>query len=279
LLRGLGAMPNSLLADKDILRLRDELLDLAAQISEKYSSRKSEKFIIDLLMEHSCERLIIESLALNLIWEDDIDRLWRGLHIYAVSLLIERLKNRLIEEGFDVSLVNEAECPTGRYDILLIINNRGIKILTDGNDICLEVKTGFGVSFEQIEKYMWNGTIVILVRCVTGHALAFRAQDWSGPLRTVLEDRIKKAKRILDGNVVLVRGPDCKKCPLKDCKFNEFKAEENETERANDFYETLDKFRKNATKAIETAVNLVLQELRRTSTQIYKVKEGSPTEN
>jgi len=53
-------------------------------------------------MEHPCERLIIESLVLNLSWEDDIDRLWRGLHSYAVSLLTERLKNRLIEEGFDV---------------------------------------------------------------------------------------------------------------------------------------------------------------------------------
>ena len=48
-------------------------------------------------------------------------------------------------------------------------------------------------------------------------------------LRVVLDDRIKKAKRLLEGKAISVAGPDCRRRPLKACKFN--KPCENEVER------------------------------------------------
>jgi len=43
--------------DQEILRLRDELLSLASQLSARYACRKlTEKTVVNLLMEHVCER-------------------------------------------------------------------------------------------------------------------------------------------------------------------------------------------------------------------------------
>jgi hypothetical protein len=266
--------------DSEILQLRDEILSLAAQISAKYSCQKvSEKTVIDLLMEYVCERCILEKLRLGIEDEDEIDRVWRNLHSYSVALLIERLKNKLVEGGFQVSIINEAENPTGRYDILLIVNRRGIQIMNGKESICLEAKTGLNISFNQLEKYLWNGTTIILVRFATGDVLTFRAGEWTRFLKAALSDRIEKARRIIEGRVVLVPAPDCRKCPLKDCRFNESRMEENELGKNNSFLEALEGFRKNAITAIEAAVNSALEELRKVTTQMREDKEEQPPAN
>ncbi|MEM2370870.1 MAG: hypothetical protein QXH51_08225 [Candidatus Bathyarchaeia archaeon] len=248
--------------DQEVLHLRDELLRLADGIAAKYSSRSSGKRAISLLMDYVCERCIIGKIKSPGDGDDDVDRIWRNMHGYAVTLLIERLKNELAAAGLPISIISEAENPAGRYDILLMVDGKSIHILNSGENISVEVKTGLNVPLGQIEKYMWNGTTVILVRFATGDAITLRAGDWADLLKMALRDRIKKASRILDGKVILIPGRDCHECPLKECRFNK-NSGNNELTRPHDINELFNGFRRNAYAAIENAVKAVITELTR----------------
>jgi hypothetical protein len=260
---------------QEVLRLRDELLGLAAQISAKYSQKFSEKSVVNMLMEYACERYIIEKLRLGARDEDDVDRAWRSLHGYAVALLLERLKNRLTESGFHVGVAIEAESPTGFYDIMLRANGTGIEILNGDKSICLEAKTGFSISLSQLEKYLWNGATIILVRFATSDVITFRPSEWAALLKAVLIDRIEKARRIVAGKAILVQSVSCKQCPLESCRFYRGgRREGDELEKNNNsLIEAFECFKRNAVAAIEAATNAVLKELNIVAAQMRKAED------
>ncbi|MEM1674733.1 MAG: hypothetical protein QXI56_07680 [Candidatus Bathyarchaeia archaeon] len=249
--------------DREVTYLRDMLISLAEEIAAKYSDGSSGKRVIDLLMENLCERCIIERLKAGYSGDEEIDRVWRNLHEYAVSLLVERLKNELAAKGFPISIFSEADNPTGRYDALLIVDRRSIQILNGGGNICIEAKTGLNISLSQSEKYMWNGTTVVLVRFTSGDVIVLRAADWIDFLRAALADRIEKAKRILDGKVILVPGRDCYECPAEQCRFKKNCGREREPTKPRSMEELFDGFRRNAYNAIDEAVRAVMVELSR----------------
>lgn len=246
-----------------VIKLRDALISLAAEIATKYSSGASSKRVIDLLMENLCECCIIEKLKTGCSEDEEVDRVWRNLHEYAVSLLVERLKNELAAGGYPISILSEADNSTGRYDVLLIVNKRGVQILNDRGNICLEAKTGLNISLSQSEKYMWNGATVVLVRFAAGDIIVLRAAEWASFLKVALADRIEKAKRILNGRMIMVPGRDCYECPMKTCKFNRGGEGESEPAKPRSMEDLFSSFRRNAYKAIEEAVNAVIAELSR----------------
>ncbi|MEM4521521.1 MAG: hypothetical protein QXF23_07350, partial [Candidatus Bathyarchaeia archaeon] len=221
------------------------------------------KKVISLLMEYLCERCIIERIKQNYDEDEEIDRVWRNLHEYAVLRLVERLKNELAAKGFPISIFSEADNPTGRYDVLLVVNGRSIQILNSCGNICLEAKTGLNISLNQSEKYMWNGTTVVLVRFASGDVIVLRAADWIDFLRAALADRVEKAKRIVDGKVILVPGRDCYECSAEQCRFKKNCEREREPTKPRSMEELFDGFRRNAYNAIDEAVRAVMVELNR----------------
>jgi len=247
--------------DREVTYLRDMLISLAEEIAAKYSDGSSGKRVIDLLMENLCERCIIERLKAGYSGDEEVDRVWRNLHEYAVSLLVERLKNELAAKGFPINIFSEADNPTGRYDALLIVDKRSIQIFNSSGNICIEAKTGLNISLSQSEKYMWNGTTVVLVRFASGDAIVFRAAEWADFLKAALADRIEKAKRILNGRFILVPGRDCYECPMKSCRFNKRSDGESESSKSRSVESLFDSFRRNAYKAIERAIKAVIAEL------------------
>jgi len=248
--------------DHEVLQLRDEFLNLSAHIAAKYGVRRvSERTVVNLLMEHICEKFIVEKLKFGLGDDGDVDRVWCNLHDYAVALLVERLKNELVDKGFPISIINEAETPTGKYDVLLMVDRGGVQILNGYGDICLEAKTGLNISLGQLEKYLWNGSTAVLVRLARGDAVLFKAQDWADFMKAALRDRIEKAKRILKGKAILVPGRDCKECLLKECRFNRNTLEKRGITKPRNMSELFEEFRMNAYVSIDAAVKLVTEEL------------------
>jgi hypothetical protein len=250
--------------DDMVYLLRDEFLNVAAHIATKYGAPGvTEKTVVKLLMQHLCEKCIVEKLKLGLYCENEIDRVWRNLHDYAVTLLVERLKNELAAACFPISIHNEADNPTGRYDVLLVVDGKGVQIFNGNRNICLEAKTGLNISLIQTEKYLWNGATVILARFATGDVIVFRAGDWVDFIELALRDRIQKAKRILDGNAILVPGRDCRECPFKECMFNRNNGGKRNLVKPHDLAELFGNFKTNTYKAIESTVEVVMEELNR----------------
>lgn len=247
----------------ELFELRGRLLDLADQISEKHPA-SSKVRVVNLLLRHVCERCIMELLSnpAQNSHEDMFDRVWRNLHSYAVTLFLERLKNELASRRIDVAVVSEGECPTGRYDVL-VINGRTIQILCDaeGRRVSVEFKTGLNIDFTQLEKYLWNGISLILVRVETGHVITLRTEEWMEFLKSSLKDRIEKAERILEGKAVLVPGKDCTECPLTTCRFNRYDPKTGGLMKPENLTRLLENFKENLYPAIENAVKAVLAEI------------------
>ncbi len=252
--------PGQYNGDEEVLQLRDEFLDLAAHLAARYGvDGAAEKYVVRLLMDHVCEKCILDKLRQNSLGNGEIDRVWRNLHDYAVTLLMERLKNELAHAGIPISILSEADNTVGRYDVLLVVSRGSIQILNDDGAICVEAKTGFNISLSQAEKYMWNGVTVVIVRFATGDVIQLKASDWVSLLKSALRDRIEKARRILEGKAILVPGLDCKDCPQKECRFN--KSVGSRTIRPRSLDELFENFRKNAYTAIEAAIKAIMEEL------------------
>lgn len=246
----------------DVLRLRDEFLDLCAHIAARLSSgRVSEKTVASLIMESLCERFVVEQLKSESADTNKVDPIWRNMHDYAVSLLLERLKNELLAHGLSVAVFNEVENPAGRYDVLLVVNKGRVQILNGNGSISLEVKTGLNVSLSQLEKYLWNGITVILLRFAIGDVAVLKPREWADFLKSALANRVKIAKRILDNTPILVPGKDCRDCPLQSCRFNRKEGGNPGITKPKDLSELFNRFRENAYKAIESAVKAVITEL------------------
>jgi len=248
---------------EELFKLKDRLLDLAGQISEKYPA-SSKIRVVNLLLKHVCERCIIELLSSPAYSnrEDMFDKVWRNLHSYAVTLFLERLKNELTSRKIAVAVVSEGECPTGRYDVL-VTNGRTIQILHDalGKHISVEFKTSLNVDFTQLEKYLWNNISLILVRVETGHVVTLRTDEWREFLKFSLKDRIDKAERILDGKMLLVPGKDCFECPLNTCRFNKHDPKKEGFTKLENLTRLLGNFKENLYPAIDNAVKAVLAEI------------------
>lgn len=245
-----------------IIQLRDEFLNLCAQIAAKQGNAIGYRTVVNLLMNCACERYIIEKIQAPCDVDEEVDRIWRNLHSYGVSLLIERLKNALVACGYPLSILNEAESPSGRYDILLTLDGKGLRILNCFGDICVEAKSGLNISMSQAEKYMWDkAKIVIVIRFAHGDAFVLKSNEWAELLIRALTDRIEKARRIIEKRAILVPGPECHRCPLTGCKFNKRKNSDKNITKPRDINELLKRFRENVYSAIEVAVDAVIKEL------------------
>jgi hypothetical protein len=265
--------PNISANDCGLASLKRSFYDLAAKIAAKYGNKRvGEKTVIKLLMERTCERFIVEELKTGAMGDEEVDRIWRNLHDYAASLLIEKLKNELASKEIPVSIVREADNPSGRYDVL-IFNGVTPKILNGDGKICLELKVGFNVSLEQIEKYLWDSNRIILARFAAGDVVTLRAEDWEDFLKAVLEERLKKAERIYGGKVVLVPGDECLDCPLRECRFNRNNGANRGIRGPKSLTNLLETFRRNAISTIDAAVKSVLEEL--TTNLSHAKSEGS----
>jgi len=248
---------------EELFQLRDRFLELAGQISEKYSV-PSKIRVVNVLLRNVCERCVTELLSnpAQSSREDMFDKVWRNLHSYAVTLFLERLKNELATRKIAAAVVSEGECPTGRYDVL-ITNGRTIQVFYNaaGKRVSIEFKTGMNVDFTQLEKYLWNGISLILVRVETGHVVTLRTDDWREFLKHSLKDRIGKAERILRGKAMLIPGKDCMECPLTTCRFNKNNNKTDELTKPENLARLLKNFKENIYSAIENAVNATLEEI------------------
>jgi len=253
--------------------LRDEYLrltrDIASLYGLTYEGKPRVAMVMKVLSENACERFIQHLLQNpNHTANEGFDRYYHEKHEFYKRKLVDRLKNRLEEAGYSVLIATEENVETGRYDVA-IVSGRQIKILNGNEEIVVEIKGSLGIGLEQIERYLLNSAVIILVRVVTGHVARLKTGDYVDFLTESLRDLIRKAERILRNRPVIIRGPSCRGCPMKTCKHNDG-SNNMRDERFRriamhdaEFNFDLDKLLRNTYPTIEKAVDIVLQELRR----------------
>lgn len=259
------------MADLSELReLRNEYVRLAGEIASMYGLTHRGKprvaAVMRILSGNECERLIQHLLqnpsrAAN----EGFDRYYGEKHEFYKRKLVDRLKSRLEEAGHNVLITTEESVETGRYDIT-IVSGRQVRILNgDGEEeIVIEIKGSLGIALEHVERYLWNNTVLIIVRVVTGHVTKLKTSEYADLLTESLKDLIKKAERVLRNKPVMIRGAGCRRCPAKTCPHNDNSREEHFKRiamRDEEFNFDLDKLLKNTYPTIEKVVEMVMEEL------------------
>jgi len=172
---------------------------------------------------HRCDEYIKNQLENKYNNEKIFDGYWRDLHKAFEDRITDRLTIELSKRQREVFVSAETPEEIGRFDILLITNGYGPITLHDcptNKSIAIELKTGYSWSIEQLERYLWKVGSLILARLVTADAVVFNRTKLMSFLIDSLEDRIARAKRLLEGDVKTVPNSDCYECRIQDCQFN-----------------------------------------------------------
>jgi len=189
--------------------LRSRINDLCSDIAAKFSvydlgGRPRKAFIIDTLMKYSCIECITKIFTQQYKHKGDIDAIYKENHRLAVNLLTEHLQHCLSEEGFKISVQDEVEGDYGRVDVLLRPTNSGVFLKYKGIEIIVEIKTGKGLSYDQIFRYLIdrpNATIIVW-RVMMRQIVTIDQKRTNQLLPAYLETIIRRGTRLLDGDKV-----------------------------------------------------------------------------
>jgi hypothetical protein len=252
--------------------LRQELLQSLTQLAAKHGwswkGKPRTTSLAKLLTSNLCERRV-DYLLRNPEHENTkFDPIYREKSQYAVRFIIDHLKSRLLQEGINARVATEVKDDFGTYDVT-ILQAEPILILRDGEaKVRLEVKASLGLPLEQVDRYLWNPSLLILVRVITGHVMLLRPQELGEFVEFSLRTTLEKACRLNEEKCFAVPGNYCSNCPDEGCPFYEqkrFYTHRLVKMTDSDFGIDMTSFLTHLPYAARRTADLVIEELRRPS--------------
>ncbi len=202
---------------------RDELVTALGLLISKYEwvykSKAKTASLTKLLTSTVCERQL-DYVLRNPQYEDKrFDSFYREKSEYSTVKILDHLKGRLAEEGIKACIATEVkdENGFGVYDVVIVRGNPCL-ILQDGHErVKIEIKASFGLPIEQLERYLWDQSPLILVRVIAGQVVLLKQSDLEGFVRFSNKLTFEKAKRLAEGEGFTVPGRYCSGCPDLAC--------------------------------------------------------------
>ncbi len=265
------------LQGKDVLRehLRANLLGKLEELCNVYDFRwKGKKKVsgaAKLLTSNLCERRI-KYLLENPSWDEPakFDPFYSEKSHFATVFIVDHVKRRLTEAGLDVTLVTEQRFDFGVYDVLLK-TRRPNESEAHPPTVRLEIKASFGLPLEQIERYLWDDSPLILVRVISGHAVLLKGENLDEFLRMSIESVSAKADRLINSTGFTIPGAYCSSCPDTSCPYNKRSLTTRQKTVCmtdGEFGRDIGSLLKNLPYVAERAALMVIRELNRSQVQV-----------
>lgn len=189
---------------------------------------------------------------------------------FATLRILEHTKTALTNNGLNAVIQTEERSDIGKYDVV-IAQGSPSKVYADGEEkVRIEVKASYGISLEQISRYLWQSSPLILVRVMTRHVTRIDPLQLQPYVMFILKEITAKADRILSCNFYTVPGRGCFTCLDRHCRHNRYMGKRPSGLVAmpdDDFGEDLSSFFHNLTYVSEKTVNMIIEELRHVSSQ------------
>ena len=250
----------------------EELMAKINELAVKYNYEVAGKLrtvsVLKLVTSSVCDDRIRHDLeAKEEADSDDVfDSIYAERSSFATNVIIDTLKSALVKEGFIVGIVTEQRSDVGRYDIAIEAGNPCV-VYSNGRAkrIRIEVKASFGLPFEQLQRYLFDPSPLILARVLPGQVIKLDPlilQSFVGfSARTLIE----KTERILSNKGYLVRGPHCSQCGNDACPFFPKRGEDRQrliTMSEEELAWEMQLFLNNLPRVATRVAELVLQELK-----------------
>lgn len=256
----------------------DELLAVTRELASRngltIGSGLKTAVVGALLCSNICERKIKYSLEHQTSNRyEKFDPLFTAKSDYATLKIVDHIKSRLDKEQVLASITCESQDETGAYDVLIESSNPSGTVPNHHTKIKLEVKAGLGVALEQVERYLWEPSPLVLIRVMSRQVIRLDPSELNEFLNFAVAEDVQKAKRLLGGKYHTVPGKYCAACMDFACEHNKFRPPKEV--RMIQFSDTnaqedLNLFLRNLAFVAEKAASLVIQEL-----QEEEAKDGN----
>jgi len=201
--------------------------------------------------------------------ERKFDSYYREKSSFATMTVLDRIKSALLVNDLNAQIQTEKRSEVGRYDVVLALDSP-CKVYAGGEEaLRIEVKASLGINLEQIARYLWDPSPLILVRIMTRHVTKIEPVALQPYVLFMLRELIKKVDRVLLNKSYTISGTDCYSCPDSDCPHNRHrpKFESLIRMRNDDFGEDLTSFLCNLSYVSDATATIVVEELRKFQTK------------
>ena len=255
--------------DMEVEEQKQELLAKLKIIAERhgwmYKGQPSVVKLARTISRYACERQI-KHLLENARFADDIQRFdsyYREKSEFATLKILDTIKTRLSADGVNAAILTEVPSDIGRYDVV-IVQGYPCEVYCKGEEIIrVEVKAGLSVNLEQIERYLWDSSPLILVRVITGHVAKIEPPKLRSYVLFSLKELHAKADRLLSGKFYAIPRATCTVCSDSDCPHNRSRESTGiVTFPDGKFLEDLNLFFQNLSYAAERTASLIIEELK-----------------
>jgi hypothetical protein len=171
----------------------------------------------------------------------DIDPIYLAKHDWIKKKIIDKIIDKFYNR---IEVKSEYNLSNGKLDIIIlqIRNNDALQLKYKTKTIAIEIKSGKTVDsklFCQIERYLMDTDVLLMVRVPTQDVVAIHSDRIENELIEDVSLLIKKANRIASNSLKKVPGDWCKDCNVE-CEFKE-KPKWNSTQSASleDYDDTL----------------------------------------
>ena len=214
--------------------------------------------IIKALTDISCEKKIEHWLKRppSLKHDQKLELYYRQKSRFAQIKILDHLKTKLMREGINAIFLTEFSTTISRYDIVVVVSD--LK-----RSVGVEVKAGFVINLEQLNRYLWWGIPLILAQIPTGNVIKIDPSQLKPYILFSLKELEAKAERLLSGRIYTVPGFDCWSCTCFECPYNKGRFL-NCLKRLSDeeFEADLMLFFRNLPYVAEKVARLVIEELK-----------------
>jgi len=250
---------------------KEELLAKVRTLGDRYGSANKDRFstidLVKMLSSYVCERRI-KYLLQNCGFAKEsqkFDSYYRQKSEFATVKILECLKTRLYSNGVNATILTEAPSEVGRYDVI-VIQDYPYKVYAKGEEIVrIEVKASLGLNLEQIDRYLWDSSPLILARVITGHVAKIQPLALQSYILFSLRQLNAKADRLLSGKLYTIPGTSCLSCPDSNCHYNRSKNRKSMnivTMPDSEFERDLNSFFQNLSYVAERTASLVVEEMK-----------------
>jgi hypothetical protein len=191
--------------------------DLSCQYEKPKTS------VIKILMENTCEYRSKHELLkpYSQYKAQKFDSYFAIKHEFGKCRFVQRLGFALKQHGLQACISTEKKHTVGVFDVLITTTRSLVTIShKDGLKIVVEWKSGASFSLSQLERYLWEADVIVLVRVLLKQVVKISRMDIEGYLKRSLLSLSERALAISrDEHPQKIPGPYCKTCYFAECEF------------------------------------------------------------
>jgi hypothetical protein len=225
--------------------------------------------LLKAISNFSCEKRIMHMISNNelIVEHKKFDAYYRQKSAFATTKILDHIKNALSANSIEATISTEESSDSARYDAIVALGRPNEASAWNKDVVRIEIKASLGLDLEQVGRYLWDRSPLILVRVITGQVARIRPSELQSYVAFSLNELSFKIDRLLAQKCHTLPGTDCLDCPNNECTHWRERSSERKTGNIvtladAEFGQDLTLFFQNLSYVAERTALMVVEELK-----------------